>query len=277
MTLKMKLTSACAAFAALVVVTVMANGSNRLVERQLILGGTTVPSKKKPFYVGLRKTAEGKNFCGGTLISPIHVLTASHCIQYDIRWASIGSHFNNGTEDGEQIKVVSVMVHPNFTEPLKFSKDFAILELEVASSIKPAKLAKADDSDFKAGTTVVTVGTGRLSEGTTALAGHHLQRVNSSLITNEDCAADGGISLDESMICVAGQISKGYCNGDSGGPAFIEKSEDGADDVVVGVVSWRNWRDGQVCGRGKSLPMVYSRVSYARAWIDSIIKTSCFA
>ncbi|KAG3179465.1 hypothetical protein PC128_g15938 [Phytophthora cactorum] len=272
----MKFVSAFVAAVATFAVASPADASTDAVERRLILGGTTVPKGRKTYYAGMRKTADGKNFCGGTLIGPIHVLTASHCITYDIRWVSIGSHYNNGTQDGEQIKVVSVMNHPNFTESLKFSNDFAILELEVPSSITPAKLAKADDSDFKDGATVTTVGTGRLSEGTTALAGHELQRVESTLITNEQCAETGKIAVDDSMICVGGQISKGYCDGDSGGPAFIEYSDDDADDVVVGVVSWRNWRDGEVCGRGKSLPMVYSRASYARSWIDPIRKSSCF-
>ncbi|CAI5708698.1 unnamed protein product [Peronospora effusa] len=275
--IEMKFASAfVVTFAALVLATLRADAYANTVERKLILGGTTVPKGRKSYYTGVRNTAEGNNLCGGVLVSPIHVLTVSQCITYDIRWVSVGSHFNNGTEDGEQIKVVSVMIHPNFTDPLKFSNDFAILELEVASSFKPAKLAKADDSDFDVGATVITVGTGRTSEGPSAPVSHELRRVDSNLITNDECQVDGKIVLDKSMMCVEGQISKGYCTGDNGDPVFIEYSDNDADDVVVGIASWRKSRGGDVCGIGISLPIVYSRVSYARYWIDPIIKTSCF-
>ncbi|CAH0515369.1 unnamed protein product [Peronospora belbahrii] len=272
------------AFIAALTITVSADAFTNHVERKLILGGTIVPEGRKLYYTGLRHTAEGKNICGAALIAPLHVLTASHCITYDIRWASIGSQYNNGTHDGEQIKVVSVMIHPNSSIPLPYSNDFAILELEVASSIKPVKLAKADNSDFKDGATVTTVGTGHTSEGLTAVEAHERQRVDSNLITNEQCKEDGRIVVDDSMVCVAGQISMGFCDGDLGGPLFIESSDDNtdddadddADDVLIGIASWRNARDGSVCGRGMSLPMVYSRVSSVRKWMDPIITTSCF-
>ncbi|RLN74346.1 hypothetical protein BBO99_00008983, partial [Phytophthora kernoviae] len=98
------------------------DGSN--IERKLIVGGDVVPVNAKTYMTGLRATIGGNSFCGGSLISPTHVLTASHCVVYDIRWASIGSHFRNGTQDGEQIRVISIMNHPNYQENVLNSDDF---------------------------------------------------------------------------------------------------------------------------------------------------------
>ncbi|RLN38111.1 hypothetical protein BBI17_008846 [Phytophthora kernoviae] len=133
-------------------------GSN--IERKLIVGGDVVPANTKTYMTGLRATIGGNSLCGGSLISPTHVLTASHCVGYDIRWASIGSHFRNGTQNSEQIRVISIMNHPNYSENVLFSDDFLVLELAKPSSFKPVKLAAADDSDFKAGKWATTMGWG---------------------------------------------------------------------------------------------------------------------
>ncbi|GMF45510.1 unnamed protein product [Phytophthora fragariaefolia] len=154
--------------------------------RQLILGGTVVSTKTKTYKVGLRSTAESENFCGGSLVSPTHVLTASHCTTYDIRWASIGSHYLNGAQDGEQVKVLSVMNNPNFSVNIDFSNDFAVLELEYASSFKPVKLAAADDSDFKTGATTTALGWGLTNED--GNMSEELRRVDLPLISDNACA-----------------------------------------------------------------------------------------
>ncbi|RLN10225.1 hypothetical protein BBI17_008545 [Phytophthora kernoviae] len=170
------------------------DGSN--IERKLIVGGDVVPVNAKTYMTGLRATIGGNSFCGGSLISPTHVLTASHCVVYDIRWASIGSHFRNGTQDGEQIRVISIMNHPNYQENVLNSDDFLVLELAKPSSFKPVKLAAADDSDFKAGKWATTMGWGTNAE-TNDINPYELQRVDVQLASDEACA--NYATVDSSM------------------------------------------------------------------------------
>ncbi|EGZ09610.1 serine protease trypsin-like protein [Phytophthora sojae] len=259
-----------AAFVTLCAVAFLTPSSSDAIQspthRQLILEGSIVPAKTKTYTVGLRHSVDGENVCGGSLIGPKHVLTASQCASYDIRWASIGSHYLNGTEDSEQIKVLSVMNNPNFSANVAYSDDFALLELESASAFKPVKLASSDDSDFKAGATATALGWGfTAEEGTMS---EELRRVDLPLISEKSCAQVS--TIDDSMLCAGGLISEDVCSGDTGGPLVVESSRG---DVLIGVVSWRS---DNACGRGPSYPGMYSRVSSARGWIDPIISSSCF-
>ncbi|KAK1939994.1 Mite allergen Der f 3 [Phytophthora citrophthora] len=264
----MKTVTVFAAFlsTALVLVSSPIDATNENIQRKLILGGTIVPAKAKTYMVGLRNSADGESFCGGSLVSPIHVLTGSQCTARNIRWASIGTRYLNGTEDGEQIKVLSVLNHPNYSVSIANSDDFALLELETASSFKPVKLAAADDSDFKAGATATALGWGLTNEG--GSMSEELRRVDLPLISDKKCKQVADI--DETMMCAGGLISKDVCGGDYGGPLIIESQ---GKDVQVGVVSWN--KDNS-CGSGPSFPGMYSRVSRARSWIDPIISSSCF-
>ncbi|KAG7385675.1 hypothetical protein PHYBOEH_008970 [Phytophthora boehmeriae] len=263
----MKINSVLAIMLASAASLVITDGSN--IQRELIVGGETVPANTKTYIVGLRPTIDGDNFCGGSLITPTHVLSASHCNEGGIRWVSIGSHFRNGTQDGEQIRVRAIMNHPDFIEnyPM-YSNDFVVLKLEKPSSFKPVKLAAADDSDFEAGKWTTTMGWGLDAEGN-GTTPYELQRVDVQLVSDESCA--NFTTTDPTMVCAGGVEGKDSCNGDSGGPLIIEGGKS-TEDVLVGVVSWGE--GGDTCARDGYFGM-YSRVSSARAWIDSIINDAC--
>ncbi|OWY99010.1 Trypsin protease GIP [Phytophthora megakarya] len=235
------------------------------IERKLILGGEIVPAGTKTYVTGIRSTATGNNVCGGTLISPTHVITASHCCtNYDLRWVSIGSHYINGSTDGEQIKVISIMNHPDY-ESWQFPNDFAILELAKPSSIAPAKLASADDSDFAVGKPATMFGWGYTTNN--GSVSYELRGVEVPLWDDENCNRTMG--TDNSMLCAGGVANKDSCERDSGGPLILDT---GKQDVLIGLSSW----GPSPCGT-ESAPGVYARISHARPWIDSIINGTCMA
>ncbi|ETI48502.1 hypothetical protein PPTG_10490 [Phytophthora nicotianae INRA-310] len=221
-----------------------------------------VPSGTKTYVVGLRSTVGGNNFCSATLITPRHLLVGSNSIRDNIRWASIGSHYANGTQDGEQIKVVAILNHPNSSLG-GFTDDFTILVLEKTSSFKPVALAAADDSDVKDGEWAAKMGwddTG--GEDTMA---YELTREDVQLMSNANCLKE--TKVDDSMLCSRGAPNVTSCTGDYGGPVVVERP---SGDVLVGISSW-----GGDCGK-PGYPSIYSRVSSARPWIESVATGVCF-
>ncbi|KAG7386623.1 hypothetical protein PHYBOEH_008623 [Phytophthora boehmeriae] len=246
--------------------------SNDELRTSLIVAGKEAPKGARTYTTGLRSTEDGQTFCGGSLISPTHVLTASHCAEVEIRWVSIGSHYVNGTLDGEQIRVVARMNHPKYGENATYSNDFLVLELERPSSFKPVKLAAFDDSDIKKGEWATVLGWGRTGDNDTQP--YELQTAKVQLWNNDECAKklsevdiEATGQVDDTMVCAGGGIEDA-CYGDSGGPLI--KETPGGEYILIGVVSW-----GAGCSI-KEAPTAYARVSTARSWIETFSNSSCF-
>jgi trypsin len=220
----------------------------------LVVGGTEAPMYKYGFNAGMRSSAGGSSFCGGALIAPDVVLTAAHCL--NIPWVSAGTHYRQGTSDGDQRSVQRTIRHPNYnTRTLDY--DFALLFLGSSASTDTVSVAANNAGDEAVGRTATITGWGATREG--GPTSSVLLEVDVDIVSNQQCnSAVGGIT--DRMLCAGGVRGEDACQGDSGGPLFVNK--DGSP-ILVGDVSW-----GQGCARA-GLPGVYGRISSVRDWIDS--------
>ncbi|GLE09421.1 hypothetical protein PINS_up021051 [Pythium insidiosum] len=220
----------------------------------MTIGGQTAPLQG--YLVGLRTSKGGENFCLGSLIAPDMVLTAAHCVK-DLKFdqASVGSLFASTEEDGEQIKVRRVLIHPNFQADI-FQNDFALVELEYISVQTPIALYSNRKNDYEAGTQLRFFG----YDSTKKTSVRGLNSVDLRVVSPMDCmAALQPPVLDAAMLCAGGEEGKDACQGDSGGPLVLPTSSD------VGLVAISSY--GRGCGV-KGMPAVYALASEAAAFID---------
>merc|ERR1719504_606037 len=224
-----------------------------------IVGGQETEEHEYPWQVGL-VTANGRSpFCGGTLISSTHVLTAAHCTQRSASSVRVllGEH-NINDNDYNRVDVAEIINHPNYDDGTT-DNDYAILRLAnpvtFTNEVSPACLP-ADLSATFAGVLATVTGWGTLSSG--GSQPNVLQEVDVTVTSNTACKqAYGSSMITANMVCAA-DSGKDSCQGDSGGPLIA--AENGRQ-ALIGVVSW-----GYGCAAA-GYPGVYARLTEKMSWI----------
>jgi len=198
--------------------------SKKILSR--IVGGQDADPNEWPWLAAIMYRTSKKSFCGATLISDTHVITAAHCVDMlkpaDLR-VRVGEYSfkHEGETRDETFKVASKKVHKGWHEDTH-EHDIAILKLDGAAtrsaSVSPICLPSASEqfTDKKAH----VIGWGMTSfDGETSSI---LQEVEVRVWKNIDCGknyAELGRMVLETMLCAA-EKNKDSCQGDSGGTQF---------------------------------------------------------
>jgi len=236
-----------------------------------IVGGRPADPDEWPWLAALvHKGSSGANsaYCGATLISVNHVLTAAHCLapfkQSDIQ-VKLGEYdFTEAGETEDQtFNVLWMKNHENYNDE-SYEHDIAMIKLDrpaiTSNSVWPICLPPPTEKFTNRRAFVIGWGTIYFGGPTSSI----LQEVNVRVWEPKDCKknyATLGRNVLDTMLC-AGETNKDSCQGDSGGPLNCLSPKTRKWELC-GVVSW-----GAKCAE-PDFPGVYTRVTEYLDWIDN--------
>ena len=108
----------------------------------LVVGGTQIKRGQWPFIAALFRSKTEEYFCGGTIISYKHVITAAHCVhpkytEDPLEPSDLLVHLGRynisrkNETDAVVSKVVKITIHPDWDQNvINYDADIAILQLE---------------------------------------------------------------------------------------------------------------------------------------------------
>ncbi|XP_042900439.1 trypsin-3-like [Parasteatoda tepidariorum] len=243
-------------------------GSNGSFKQTRVVGGHNAARGLFPYASCLvddfqaREEKEGYHqFCGATLITDIHAVTAAHCLksrQAEEVLVDVGDYAIHSSPQGQLRKIRSIKSHPSYT-PGKFFHDIAVIEFEEPvqwdSGIRTVWLP-SPNLNLKPGTIVNLYGWGRLNYS--GISADSLQSVELPVVSNEKCQSKFKTEIQSNMMCAGGEGGRDACTGDSGSGLVVRLNDEY---VLCGLVSF---------GRRCALPEVagvYTRVSSFVKWI----------
>merc|ERR1711918_289962 len=173
-------------------------------------------------------------------------------------------------------QVEALEIHPKFAAR-NLRNDFAILfttkEFDLSKHIDTACLPEPGEP-FD-GTTCFATGWGKDKFGDDGEYQVILKEIDLPVVNDDDCQDSlrktklgRKFKLDSSFACAGGVNGKDTCTGDGGSPLVCPSYQDPDTYIQAGIVAF-----GVGCG-DDGIPGVYSDVSQASCWIDSVI--SCY-
>merc|ERR1711970_545036 len=233
-----------------------------------IVGGTNAVLGEAPWQVGLFfLLTDGRSFgvfCGGTIVSAYHVITAAHCTTKDETYQGqyVVLYGLDRTDGSKHSKVEKVIDHPDY-DKASLTNDITVLKLATpvpfSATVVPACLP--DPSLDYAGKEGLVSGWG-LNAFKDGVQPKSLQKLVRPIETKETCAASWGTKDQNQVVCINVVPTKGIYIGDSGGPLVTLNN---GNYVLVGAASFVNrYNPG-------GAPAVYTRITGYLPWIQKTI------
>jgi len=194
------------------------------VHQSRVVNGYKAKEGAWPWIASLQRSYGG-HFCGGTLIAPNWILTASHCVSFihnpsDFK-VVMGAHNRANDEPSQQSRPMKrVIMHPQYNRNTLFA-DHALIEVEKPFQLnKRVVLGCMPKSQVPIGTQSCYIA----GWGTTTHPGNVpdiLMQARMPVVPSVSCR------YNPEVVCVGfGKITDpNACRGDSGGPLMCRNSD----------------------------------------------------
>jgi len=217
-----------------------------------IVGG--IPSSDFPDCVAIG--TDNGWCCSGTLVAPNVVVTAAHCVVGGCSKRIFVGEDVAFPDDGRVVEVQTAVAHPGYQPPNPVH-DLSVLILSEVIDVRPRVIA--DAKTLPAAATVRLAGYGNTDAFSSG--GYGRRRIVDVPIASTD--AKYGADQRTEFVAGAPFLDRDSCNGDSGGPAYIQVEDSW---YLAGATSRATASSVRPCGDGG----IYTTVNAYEEWMRSV-------